>query len=125
MVNAADMRFIAFQIELFEPLRVFPEICGLGITPLNSFPVFSLPARIAYFRIFDGLLKFTLHLHRYAQPDDALCGLDPISVDPGPSDILHVVEENKLVGPADQVEISLPGNVKGLYDRDCFLHVVK
>ena len=76
------------------------------------------PIHALNFRFSNGLVIFTLHLHRYGQSLQTLRCLYLIAVAPVAPGILHVIVKDKLINSSDQIEIVLPWYVVGLDNGD-------
>ena len=99
------------------PFENVLQLCGMdlpegraAIILFERFPMLVCPSGIVIdLDLLDFLRKFPHN--GQGKPVRALRGLDPIAISPISPRVLHVVQQDEMVGPANQVEITLPGNV--------------
>jgi hypothetical protein len=89
---------------------------GIGVTQDVQVPF--APGGVGDRGLADLLEIFALGRDGNREPVETFGGLDRVSIPPIPAGELHVVEENELVDPVDEIEVALPGNVARLNDRD-------
>jgi hypothetical protein len=58
---------------------------------------------------------------RNRQPAQSVLALDAIAAAPVALGELHLVQQDELVGGANQIEVALPGDVARLNDRDTLM----
>src|SRR5579862_7210614 len=97
---------------------MFFHVRSAGVIAGNRANMLARKGGLANFDLVDLLLKSPVHQHRDGQPLQTRWCLDPVTVLPRAFFELHVVENDKRVHLIDQVEITTPGKIRGLQDRD-------
>src|SRR5579862_2521922 len=97
---------------------MFFHVRSAGVITGNRANMLARKGGLAYFDLVDLLLKSPVHQHRDGEPLQTRWRLDAVTVLPRALFELHVIENDKRVHLIDQIEITAPGKVRGLQDRD-------
>src|SRR5581483_2429573 len=105
-------------VQPLDRLAVLIEERRTRVVRRDRLPVRLRPARVGDRHVLDRLEVAAADVDRNRQPLDAVPRLDAVAVAPVTLRVLHIVEQDELVAPGDEVEVTLPRNVVRLNDRD-------
>src|SRR5690606_31756856 len=112
--NGKMLVFFKTGIKRIYPFHCPGKITGFAIINFEALQVLVHPKVIFDLSFVDRLEPSAFRSNRNGQPLGTCWGLNFVPVSPISCSILTIVIEYKNIGPSDDVEISLPGDIAGL-----------
>lgn len=117
LVDVGEQGVVACGVQSFERRGDSAEGRRPAVDVAQGAPVTLRPAGFAHEDLLDALVEVPAGTDGHGQPEQAVRRLDPVAVAPVAPRVLHVVEQDELVGAGDELEVALPRHVAGLHDR--------